>query len=161
MNNFDIKDAILKIIEAQRDTVELVSATLNPVMKNNNVSLDVSELRLTLSNDDTISIYFNTLTVTETFGKLEDTHKYYLRKRDGNLYLERKADGWRYYLIKLGDDKHQELLNYLTPSEWYGLKCLPTDPYIELFENDILDKDKCFETCMNGLKEIKLLIHSK
>ena len=155
------KALIEKWITDQQSIDIIISASLIPIVKNDDIDLKVDELKLTLSNDESISVYFNTLTVTETFGKLEDIHKYYLHKRDGNLYLERKADGWRYYLIKLGDDKHQELLKYLTPSEWRDSAYILTERCMEIFENDVLDKDKCFEKCMNELKEIKLLIHSK
>lgn len=155
--NEQSKALIEKWITDQQSIDLIESASLIPVVKNDNIGLNVSELKLTLSSGESISVFFNSLVVVKSFKKLEDTRLYYLRKTGNDLYLERKADGWKYYLSKLGEEKYQALKDYYTHDEWKTYTSLSIDTCIELFENDILDHEKCFESCINELRDIKQL----
>ena len=116
--NEQSKTLIEKWISDQQSIDLIESASLIPVVKNDDVGLNVSELKLTLSSGESISVFFNSLVVVKSFRKLEDTRLYYLRKTGDDLYLERKADGWKYYLSKLGEEKYQALKDYYTHDEW-------------------------------------------
>lgn len=155
--NEQSKALIEKWITDQQSIDLIESASLIPIVKNDDIGLNVSELKLTLSSGESISVFFNSLVVVKSFKKLEDTRLYYLRKTDDDLYLERKADGWKYYLSKLGEEKYQALKDYYTHDEWETYISLSIDSCIEFLENDILDHEKCFETCINELRDIKQL----
>lgn len=155
--NEQSKALIEKWITDQQSIDFIESASLIPVVKNDDIGLNVSELKLTLSSGESISVFFNSLVVTKSFRKLEDTRLYYLRKTDDSLYLERKADGWKYHLSKLGEEKYQALKDYYTHDEWETYTSLSIDSCIEFLENDILDHEKCFEACINELRDIKQL----
>ena len=155
--NEQSKTLIEKWLTDQQSIDFIESASLIPVVKNDDIGLNVSELKLTLSSGESISVFFNSLVVTKSFRKLEDTRLYYLRKTGNDLYLERKAESWKYYLSKLGEEKYQALKDYYTHDEWETYTSLSIDSCIELFENDILDHEKCFEVCINELRDIKQL----
>ena len=155
--NEQSKALIEKWITDQQSIDLIESASLIPVVKNDDIGLNVSELKLTLSSGESISVFFNSLVVVKSFRKLEDTRLYYLRKTDDSLYLERKADGWKYHLSKLGEEKYQALKDYYTHDEWETYTSLSIDSCVEFLENDILDHEKCFEVCINELRDIKQL----
>ena len=61
--NEQSKALIEKWITDQRSIDLIESASLIPVVKNDDIGLNVSELKLTLSSGESISVFFNSLVV--------------------------------------------------------------------------------------------------
>lgn len=141
--NEQIKAQVEKMVAEQQSKVLVTSASLNFLQKNEDLELDVMELKLELDSGDTISIYYNRLQKYASYKSLDDNNIYTLIRGGNNLYLRRKSDNWLYNLEAVGERLYFDLMSHYSDREWGNVMDYEPPIEVRLEGEKLLDHEFC------------------
>lgn len=141
---------------AEQETVNLIkSASLNFLQKNDDLELDIMELKVELDSGDSISVYYNRHQEYRSYKSLDDNNIYTLIRGGNNLYLRRKSDDWLYNLEAVGERLYFELMSHYDDREWGNV--IDYNPPIEvrLEGEKLLDHEFCVAEVKKAMSAAK------
>lgn len=141
---------------AEQETVNLIkSASLNFLQKNDDLELDIMELKVELDSGDSISVYYNRHQEYRSYKSLDDNNIYTLIRGGNNLYLRRKSDDWLYNLEAVGERLYFELMSHYSDREWGNV--IDYNPPIEvrLEGEQLLDHEFCVAEVKKAMSSAK------
>lgn len=141
--NEQIKAQVEKLIVEQQSKDLIKSASLNFLQKNDDLELDVMELKVELDSGDTISIYYNRRQEYTSYKSLDDNNIYTLIRGGNNLYLRRKSDNWLYNLEAVGERLYFDLMSHYNDREWGNVMDYESPIEVRLEGEKLLDHEFC------------------
>lgn len=129
---------------AEQQSIDLIkSASLNFLQKNDDLELDVMELKVELDSGDAISIYYNRRQEYTSYKSLDDNNIYTLIRGGNNLYLRRKSDNWLYNLEAVGERLYFDLMSHYNDREWGNVMDYEPPIEVRLEGEKLLDHEFC------------------
>ena len=141
--NEQIKAQVEKWVAEQQSINLIKSAGLNFIQKNDDLELDILELKVELDSGDTISIYYNRHQEYASYKSLDDNNIFTLIRGGNNLYLRRKSDNWLYNLEAVGERLYFELMSHYTDREWGNVMDYHPPIEVRLEGEKLLDHEFC------------------
>lgn len=143
------------VLAEQKATNRIKSASLNYLQRNDNLELDITELKLELESGDTISIYYNKHQEYRSYKSLDDNNIYTLIRGGNNLYLRRKSDDWLYNLEAVGERLYFQLMSHYSDREWGNVMDYHPPIEVRLEGEKLLDHEFCVAEIKKAMSEAK------
>ena len=143
------------ILAEQKATDRIKSASLNYLQRNDNLELDVTELKLELESGGTISVYYNRHQEYRSYKSLDDNNIYTLIRGGNNLYLRRKSDDWLYNLEAVGERLYFQLMSHYSDREWGNVMDYHPPIEVRLEGEKLLDHEFCVAEIKKAMSEAK------
>lgn len=143
------------VLAEQKATNRIKSASLNYLERNDNLELDITELKLELESGDTISVYYNRHQEYRSYKSLDDNNIYTLIRGGNNLYLRRKSDDWLYNLEAVGERLYFQLMSHYSDREWGNVMDYHPPIEVRLEGEKLLDHEFCVAEIKKAMSAAK------